>query len=222
MRSLKHSGWLNFRMRAMLVSFACYDLWLDWRPLAPVLARRFLDYEPGIHYPQLQMQAGTTGMNANRIYSATKQVPSLPPSCSSPHIAAAHRDHVTSRQAEDHAGPDFVFIRRWVPELSRVPAQYMAQPHTMPPAVQRSSGCVIGADYPPPIVDRAASYSHARCSLPTQPQKCFLIIFNSSLGPNSRRSKVRRRQSKRRRRCSNSTAHASAPLQGLPRANRLR
>jgi deoxyribodipyrimidine photo-lyase len=75
MRSLEHSGWLNFRMRAMLVSFACYDLWLDWRPLAPILARRFLDYEPGIHYPQLQMQAGTTGMNANRIYSATKQVP---------------------------------------------------------------------------------------------------------------------------------------------------
>jgi deoxyribodipyrimidine photo-lyase len=74
MRSLDHSGWLNFRMRAMLVSFACYDLWLDWRPLAPILARRFLDYEPGIHYPQLQMQAGTTGMNANRIYSATKQV----------------------------------------------------------------------------------------------------------------------------------------------------
>jgi deoxyribodipyrimidine photo-lyase len=74
MRALEHSGWINFRMRAMLVSFACYDLWLDWRPLAPILARRFLDYEPGIHYPQLQMQAGTTGMNANRIYSATKQV----------------------------------------------------------------------------------------------------------------------------------------------------
>ncbi len=74
MRSLLHSGWLNFRMRAMLVSFACYDLWLDWRPLAPILARCFLDYEPGIHYPQLQMQAGTTGMNALRIYSATKQV----------------------------------------------------------------------------------------------------------------------------------------------------
>lgn len=79
MRALRHSGWINFRMRAMLVSFACYDLWLDWRPLAPILARRFLDYEPGIHYPQLQMQAGTTGMNANRIYSATKQVRSNHP-----------------------------------------------------------------------------------------------------------------------------------------------
>jgi deoxyribodipyrimidine photo-lyase len=49
MRALLHSGWLNFRMRCMLVSFATYSLWLDWRPLTPVLARAFLDYEPGIH-----------------------------------------------------------------------------------------------------------------------------------------------------------------------------
>ena len=55
MRSLLHSGWLNFRMRCMLVSFATYQLWLDWRPLTPVLARAFLDYEPGIHYPQFQV-----------------------------------------------------------------------------------------------------------------------------------------------------------------------
>ena len=74
MRSLRHSGWLNFRMRCLLVSFACYQLWLDWRPLTPAMARLFLDYEPGIHYPQFQMQAGTTGINANRIYSAAKQV----------------------------------------------------------------------------------------------------------------------------------------------------
>jgi deoxyribodipyrimidine photo-lyase len=137
MRSLNHSGWLNFRMRAMLVSFACYDLWLDWRPLAPILARLFLDYEPGIHYPQLQMQAGTTGINANRIYNVTKQ-------------------------AADHAGADYVFIRRWVPELSRVPARYIAEPHAMPLDVQHACGCIIGTNYPPPIADRAASYLHAR------------------------------------------------------------
>ena len=56
MRSLRHSGWLNFRMRCLLVSFACYQLWLDWRRLTPAMARLFLDYEPGIHYPQFQMQ----------------------------------------------------------------------------------------------------------------------------------------------------------------------
>jgi deoxyribodipyrimidine photo-lyase len=65
-------------------------------------------------------------------------------------------------QAEDHAGPDYVFIRRWVPELSRVPARYMSEPHTMPLEVQHKSGCIIGTDYPLPIVDRAASYLHAR------------------------------------------------------------
>ena len=89
MRSLHHSGWLNFRMRCLLVSFASYQLWLDWRRLTPVMARLFLDYEPGIHYPQFQMQAGTTGINATRIYSPAKQ-------------------------AEDHAGGDYEFIRRWV------------------------------------------------------------------------------------------------------------
>jgi deoxyribodipyrimidine photo-lyase len=183
MRSLKHSGWLNFRMRAMLVSFACYDLWLDWRPLAPVLARRFLDYEPGIHYPQLQMQAGTTGMNANRIYSATKQVMHLLNFLNFL-VAAPHRVAITSQnhQAEDHAGPDYVFIRRWVPELSRVPARYMSEPHTMPLAVQQSSGCIIGADYPLPIVDRALSYSHARCS-PRRNRSFFQSIHIVSLGP---------------------------------------
>jgi deoxyribodipyrimidine photolyase len=102
-------------------------------------------------------------MNANRIYSATKQV-ALPFTEFIHRKTALRRNIFTIEQAEDHAGPDYVFIRRWVPELSRVPARYMCEPHTMPLEVQRSCGCVIGADYPSPIVDRAQSYSHARCS----------------------------------------------------------
>ncbi|WP_413769205.1 FAD-binding domain-containing protein, partial [Vibrio vulnificus] len=47
MRMLRTTGWVNFRMRAMLVAFASYQLWLDWRHTAPMLAREFLDYEPG-------------------------------------------------------------------------------------------------------------------------------------------------------------------------------
>ena len=91
MRSLRASGWLNFRMRAMLVSFASYHLWLHWRETGLFLARQFLDFEPGIHWCQMQMQSGTTGINTLRIYSPTKQ-------------------------ALDH-DPQGVFVRRWVPEF---------------------------------------------------------------------------------------------------------
>jgi len=94
MRQLRATGWLNFRMRAMLVSFAAYHLWLHWREPGLFLARQFLDFEPGIHWSQMQMQSGTTGINTLRIYSPAKQA----------------RDH----DAEGH------YIRQWVPEIGTV------------------------------------------------------------------------------------------------------
>ncbi len=127
MRSLKAKGWINFRMRAMLVSFSSYHLWLHWRQSGIFLARQFLDFEPGIHWSQMQMQSGTTGINTLRMYSPTKQA-----------------------QDQD---PEGLFIRRWVPELARVPLPYLAQPWTMDLSVQRMAGCLIGVDYPAPIVD---------------------------------------------------------------------
>jgi deoxyribodipyrimidine photo-lyase len=102
MRSLNETGWINFRMRALLVSFASYDLWLDWRWTAHHLAQAFIDYEPGIHYPQVQMQSGTTGINSIRIYDPTKQ-------------------------GLDH-DPTGSFVRRWVPELAGVPDASVHQP----------------------------------------------------------------------------------------------
>ena len=102
MRYLAATGWLNFRMRAMLVSVASYHLWLDWRATGPVLARLFTDYEPGIHWPQVQMQSGTTGVNTPRIYNPVKQ--------------GGDQD------------PTGAFTRRWLPELAEVPDAFIHCP----------------------------------------------------------------------------------------------
>ncbi len=102
LRSLRATGWLNFRMRAMLVSVASYHLWLDWRSTGPHLARMFTDYEPGIHWSQMQMQSGTTGINTPRIYNPIKQ--------------GTDQD------------PTGAFTRMWLPELAEVPDAHLQTP----------------------------------------------------------------------------------------------
>ena len=136
MRSLIATGWLNFRMRAMLLSVASYQLWLPWRDSGLHLARLFVDYEPGIHWSQCQMQSGTTGINTIRIYNPLKQ-------------------------ALDH-DPRGLFVRRWLPELAQVPAVHLHHPWTMDGETQRRCGCVLGRDYPSPIVDWSAAAALAR------------------------------------------------------------
>lgn len=131
MRYLSATGWINFRMRAMLQSVASYTLWLPWQVTGNHLARLFLDYEPGIHWSQVHMQSGVTGINSVRAYSVRKQ-------------------------SEDQ-DPQGDFIRKWVKELKQVPTEFIHEPWLMSTEQQKQYKCVIGVDYPKPIVDEKSA-----------------------------------------------------------------
>ncbi|MEN9952730.1 MAG: hypothetical protein RLZZ520_998 [Bacteroidota bacterium] len=136
MKCLQVTGWINFRMRAMLVSFFCHHLYQDWRDATYHLAQLFLDYEPGIHFTQFQMQAGTTGINTIRMYNPIKQ-------------------------SLEH-DPEGIFIKKWLPELRPLPKELLHEPYKMSLMEQEMLGVIIGKDYPYPIVDIVNAGKEAR------------------------------------------------------------
>ena len=168
MRSLNNHGWINFRMRAMLMSFASYQLWLPWQESGLCLARKFIDYEPGIHWTQCQMQSGTTAINTIRIYNPIKQ-------------------------GYDH-DPQGIFIRTWVKELHGLPIKFIHEPWEIDLFRQNDSSFVLGKNYPLPIVDPIISTKTARAKLKEIRNKPgFFDIANNILEKHGSR---KRRKSK--------------------------
>ena len=170
MRYLTTTGWINFRMRAMIMSAASYNLWLPWRETGCHLATRFIDYEPGIHWSQVGMQSGTTGINTIRAYSLSKQ----------------GRDQ----------DPEGSYIRKWVPELSNVPTEYIHQPWEMPTDMQQQIGCNIGIEYPEPICDEVESRKlGVKMSYAARAGKEARTVSADVLKKHGSRSRPRRRSS---------------------------
>ena len=137
MRCLKETGWINFRMRAMLVSVFCHQLDCNWKEGVYHLANLFLDYEPGIHYTQFQMQAGTTGINTIRMYNPVKQ-------------------------SIDH-DPDGIFIKKWINELKDIPVEFIHEPWKLTELDLQMND--IKCEYPKPLVDLVHSGKKARTKI---------------------------------------------------------
>ena len=135
MRCVVKTGYLNFRMRACLASFFCHHLFQGFWHGSAFLAAQFLDFEPGIHYPQFNMQAGVTGINTIRVYN--------------PVLNAQKHDEKAS------------FIKKWLPELQHLPTNFASQPWAMTALEQKFSNFELGKDYPKPIVDIKRTRQHA-------------------------------------------------------------
>ncbi len=128
MRCARTTGFLGFRLRALVTSVACHALRLDWRAIAPPLARLWADYEPAIHFSQLQMQAGFTPRQALRLYDPARQLTLYDPGAQ--------------------------FVKKWVPELARYAPADIAAHQTrplagyLPPVVDwRASTDALQRDY---------------------------------------------------------------------------
>ncbi len=139
-RQLQAIGWVNFRARATLVSFVTCTCMQPWQGrFAHWLARLFTDYEPGIHYMQLQIQSGTMGINTIRIYNPMKQL--------------------------HDKDSDWLFVDAYLPELARLPKHLQSSPWEISEMESIEYDFILGRDYPFPIVDVEEANRKARVIL---------------------------------------------------------
>ncbi len=132
MRQLRREGWMHNRARLVAGSFLTKDLGIDWR-----WGERW--------FMRLLVDGDEANNNGNWQWIASVGTDPAP---------AFRRIYNPARQMERH-DPEGHYVRRYVPELRDVPDEHLAEPWLMPEDVQRGAGCVVGEDYPEPIVDHA-------------------------------------------------------------------
>jgi deoxyribodipyrimidine photo-lyase len=130
MRQLRTIGWMHNRARLVVGSFLTKDLHLDWRLGEAHFMRYLLDGDEA---------------NNNGNWQWVTSVGVDP----QPHFKRLFNPMLQQRRFD----PEGEYVRRWLPELARVPAHRLAEPWTMSPDEQAAAGCVIGRDYPAPIVE---------------------------------------------------------------------
>jgi deoxyribodipyrimidine photo-lyase len=138
MRQLLREGWMHNRARLVAGSFLTKDLGIDWR-----WGERW--------FMRLLIDGDEANNNGNWQWIASVGVDPQP----------AYRRIYNPARHMERFDPRGDYVRRYVPELRGVPDEYLREPWTMPVDVQREAGCVIGRDYPAPIVDHAAARRRA-------------------------------------------------------------
>ena len=129
MRQLKKTGWMHNRLRMVVTSFACKDLWLDWHDVHQYFSEQFVDAEKASMIGGIQWaySIGTDAQPYFRVFNPWTQ--------------------------GEKYDPDGEYIRKWVPELSDVTDEYIHRPQEMNQLAQQDSNCAIGEDYPEPVVN---------------------------------------------------------------------
>lgn len=137
MRQLAATGWMHNRARMIVASFLTKDLLIDWRWGERHFMQHLVDGDPASNNGGWQWAASTGAdpVPYFRIFNPVLQ--------------------------GEKFDPDGAYARRWIPELARVPAKYVHRPWTLPEDGQRAAGCVIGVDYPAPVVEHALARERA-------------------------------------------------------------